>query len=48
MDGYRISPAAVGARTCLHKLEEHGEFELAPYVVVDPERLRTIMPERLF
>jgi hypothetical protein len=31
-----------------HKLdrEYHGEFELAPFtVVVDPERLRTIMPE---
>ncbi|SHH87925.1 CobW/HypB/UreG, nucleotide-binding domain [Sporobacter termitidis DSM 10068] len=32
-----------------HKLdrEYHGEFELAPFTVIaDPERLRTIMPER--
>ncbi|MGI6711228.1 MAG: GTP-binding protein [Bacillota bacterium] len=32
-----------------HKLnkEYHGEFELAPFtVIVDPERLRTIMPEQ--
>lgn len=45
-----IPGCGVGALEMVyHKLndEYHGEFDLAPFtVVVDPERLRTIMPEQ--